>query len=189
MYCLAGSVKSIVYQAAEKTIIEASRLVFASAGQRSSQTSNGTESENGIVSSDRGSESRGPSCACAVKVLKFFVGILHKFSSEGKASTAAGTSAKRSSVSLSQSPNGGGGGLNGSAPRHSGNLGFGGEYVNPETRELLFAIKAVHAIFLAEGDLHASRALISKYAPLLTLYEGLHALPGLALCLLNSCSA
>ena len=161
-----GSVKSIVYQAAEKTIIEASRLVFSSAGQKSAQISDSTVDDN-IASVD----SNGPSCVCAVKVLKFFVGILHKFSSEGKGSTAGGASAKRSSVSLTQSPNGGGGGLNGSAPRHSGNLGFWGEYVNPETRELLFAIKAVHAIFLAGGDLHASRALISKYATALTLHE------------------
>lgn len=164
MHFSTGSVKSIVYQAAEKTIIEASRLVFSSAGQRSAQISDRIVTDDGV-------DSIGPSCVCAVKVLKFFVGILHKFSSEGKGSTAGGASAKRSSVSLTQSPNGGGGGLNGSAPRHSGNLGFWGEYVNPETRELLFAIKAVHAIFLAGGDLHASRALISKYAPALTPHE------------------
>jgi hypothetical protein len=159
VYFSTGSVKSIVYQAAEKTIIEASRLVFSSAGQRSTQMPDGVAVDNGIAPLDP----KGPSCFCAVKVLKFFVGILHKFSSEGKGSTAGGASVKRSSVSLTQSPNGGGGGLNGSVPRHSGNLGFWGEYVNSETRELLFAIKAVHAIFLAGGDLHASRALISKY--------------------------
>ena len=43
-------------------------------------------------------------------------------------------------------------------PRHS----FGGDTVNGETRELLFAIKAINAIFLAEGELNGSRALISK---------------------------
>lgn len=150
-----------MYQAAEKTITDASRLVFASAGQWITSESDRKASSDFIPLSVR-SDVIGPSCLCAVKVLKFFVGILKKFCAEGKGTTTGPVPNKRSQSVSSQGVNGSSSGMGGSASRLTNSLGFGAEAVSPESRELLFALKAVHAIFLAEGDLHSSRALISK---------------------------
>jgi hypothetical protein len=151
-------VRSIVYQAAEKTIIDASRFIFNSASKRIAYETDPTLSNGG-------KEIRilGPSSICAVKVLNFFIEILQRCCDEGKSVASGSTSSKRNSSSPAASTNGNGNGaVNGTnGTRHSIN-GFGGETVNPETRELLFAIKAINAIFLAEGDLDSSRALISK---------------------------
>lgn len=157
---LSGSVKSSVYQAAEKTIIEASRLVFASAGKWITLEFERNSSID-LTLSER-QDLIGPSSACAVKVLKFFVGILQKFCTEGKGTTTGPAANKRSQTTSAQGANGSSSGMGNSAPRLSISLGFGTEPLSPEIRELLFALKAVHAIFLAEGDLHSSRALISK---------------------------
>ena len=135
--------------------------MFASAGQWITLDSDRNSSIQSAPLSVR-QDLIGPSSACAVKVLKFFVGILQKFCTEGKGTAIGPAANKRSPAASSQGVNGSSSSMGGSTPRLSSSLGFGTEAVNPEIRELLFALKAVHAIFLAQGDLHSSRALISK---------------------------
>jgi hypothetical protein len=150
--------QSIVYQAAEKTIIDASRFIFSSAGRRATYDYIDAMSDSSIALAPKAS--LGPSCVCAVKVLNFFVGILQKFCSQSKGGPAGTPSSKRAATS-SQGSNG----SNNGTPvnyRRVSDLGMSGESVNAETREVLFCIKAIHSIFLAEGNLHGSRTLISK---------------------------
>jgi hypothetical protein len=152
-----GSIKSIVYQAAEKMIIDASRFVFASAGKPIIWKSVGIDQ---VIESES-SPSRyiagpPPSCVCAVKVLRFFVGILQKHCAEGKAAGMATSSNGAKSPKSSVTQNSGGTTI----ARHS--MALGDQAISPATRELLFTLKTINAIFLAEGDLDASRALISK---------------------------
>lgn len=149
--------QSTVYQAAEKTIIDASRFIFSSAGRRFSYDCIDAISDDSVALIPN--QVQGPSCVCAVKVLKFFVGILQKFCSQSKGGPLS-TPSKRA-ASSSQGINGNGNGTPGSYRRVS-DLGMSGESVNAETREVLFCIKAVHSIFRADGDLHGSRTLISK---------------------------
>ena len=168
---IVGSVRSIVYQAAEKTIIDASCFVFANAGrlvalEKSSPGGldytevNRDCFSDTVVVNHRGRGLGGPSSSCAVKVLKFFIDILQRSCDEGKSSATGSTTVKRSPSSSTGVGGANGNGMTNGAqnPRHS----FGGDTVNGETRELLFAIKAINAIFLAEGELNGSRALISK---------------------------
>lgn len=152
-----GSIKSIVYQAAEKIIIDASRFVFASAGNPIVSKIGGTDE---VIESESSPSKYftepPPSCVCAVKVLGFFVGILQRHCTEGKVTAIAtsvnGTKSPKSSITQS-------GGVT-TIARHS--MALGDQTMSPATRELLFTLKAINAIFLAEGDLDASRALISK---------------------------
>jgi hypothetical protein len=152
-----GSIKSIVYQAAEKTIIDASRFVFASAGKsivcNTDRIDQVTDSES---LPSRYIPGPPPSCVCAVKVLGFFVGILQRHCAEGIVTGIATSANSGKSPKVSSTQTSGGTTI----ARHSKALGD--QAMSPETRELLFTLKAIKAIFLAEGDLDASRALISK---------------------------
>eukprot|EP00596_Hydrurales_sp_CCMP1899_P004941 CAMPEP_0119047238 /NCGR_PEP_ID=MMETSP1177-20130426/51980_1 /TAXON_ID=2985 /ORGANISM="Ochromonas sp, Strain CCMP1899" /LENGTH=1905 /DNA_ID=CAMNT_0007021581 /DNA_START=110 /DNA_END=5824 /DNA_ORIENTATION=- len=161
---ITGSIKSIVYQAAEKIIIDASRFVFASAGKpivwKSVEIDQGIGSESSPSGYITGPP---PSCVCAVKVLGFFVGILQRHCAEGKAAGMATSSNGTKSPKSSNTQNSGGTTI----ARHS--MALGDQAISPATRELLFTLKAINAIFLAEGDLDASRALISNHEPLASL--------------------
>ena len=84
-FCI-GSTKSSVYQAAEKTLLDASRFVFTCAAAQSScpKTSLG----------------HGPGAVCAVEVMSFFLSILQKHSIDaGKGKGATTSSLKRHQVS------------------------------------------------------------------------------------------
>lgn len=161
MNIVAGSVRSVVYQAAEKTIIDASCFVFANAGKREAIDSNsevlGISESNDTDPSNHG---EGPSSTCAVKVLKFFIDILQKSCDEGKAvnggqAKRALPSATANAINIATGGNSGGN-IGSQNTRHN-------DIIDTETRNLLFAIKAINAIFLADGNLDGSRALISKY--------------------------
>ena len=151
--------QSIVYQAAEKTIIDASRLIFSSAGRSVTYDSTEALNDNSIALIPY--QAQGPSCVCAVRVLKFFVGILQKFCSQSKGGPSNNNTSSKRTATSTQGSNG----SNNGTPvnyRRVSDLGMSGESVNAETREVLFTIKAVHSILRAEGDLHGSRTLISK---------------------------
>ena len=161
MNVVAGSVRSVVYQAAEKTIIDASCFVFANAGRietmELSSEASGISGSNGTQVSNHGP---GPSSICAVKVLKFFIDILQKSCDEGKAvnggqAKRAVPSATANAINIATGGNSGGN-IGSQNTRHN-------DIIDTETRNLLFAIKAINAIFLADGNLDGSRALISKY--------------------------
>jgi hypothetical protein len=149
-----GSIKSVVYLAAEKTIKDASRFVFASAGAAITTELDLNKPSEAADFTHLARYSSGPSPVCAVKVMEFFIGILHKHCVEGETKTATGSNVgKRSASSTNLSGSG-------TIARHT--MALGDQAISPSTKELLFALTAINAIFLAEGGLNASRALISK---------------------------
>ena len=65
-----GSTKSSVYQAAEKTMLDASRFVFTFAAYK--------------LGEQRQVPSTGPGVSCAVDVMSFFLGILQRHAIEAE---------------------------------------------------------------------------------------------------------
>lgn len=163
-----GSVRSVVYQAAERTIIEASCFVFANAwrGNASEVVEISELNQTNIPIKVRTNNGGGPSAVCAVKVLKFFIDILQRSCGDEKAvnggptkRTASSSAAGATSIAVGSNSSGSPNGTQ--SIRH--NVGYGGNMIDAEARDLLFTIRAINAIFLAEGDLDGSRSLISKY--------------------------
>ena len=127
-----GSTKSSIYQAAEKTMLDASRFVFTFAALRLG--------EHRVPAA--AVRNTGPGASCAVDVMSFFLGILQRHAVDaGKITTSSIKRHQASSGSLSA--------LN--------DVSLGSDM-----QELLLALKAIGVAFLGDGDLDACRALIMR---------------------------
>jgi hypothetical protein len=129
-----------VYQAAEKTMLDASRFIFSFAVAQC-VPANDTET----CVNNRELLGKGPGLSCAVELMNFFIGILNKAVTEpgkGKHATASTKRHHASSASLTT---------------------LSDASLAPEMQELLLALKGISVTLLGDGNLDACRALIMRY--------------------------